>query len=273
VNPGPVSTLTPPRMADTPDHVIPNLIKGCDLLRLIAGMRDGGSLAELAKAAGIPKTTAYRMLRSFRHVGFAEEHDGRWRCGSGLIQIGLQTLERIDLRAVAGPVLRRLTDLSGETSQLAVPGERTVFLLDTCESPHPLKISSRPGTNLTLHIAATAKALLAFLPVAQSEALLAQVTFARRTQRTLTTLGNLRRELLEIQRQGYAVDDQEFHDEVRCVAAPVHDARGRVVAALGITATTMRLRKDQVRTTARLVIQLAAELSHALGAPGHGPGA
>lgn len=252
-------------MKSPPDHTIPNLINACTVLRLLANLPDGGGLSELARTSKLPRTTTYRILRSFRHAGLVTEYDNVWRCGPGLVQLGLAAMARVDLRTAGGPALEELSTKTGETSQLVLPDQRSVFIFDTRESPHPVKPTTRPGTVIPVHCSSTGKVLLAFGTPELVERLSDGMDLTARTSRTITSRTALAHELERIRQQGYAVDDGEYDPEVRCIAAPVRGVHGNVIAAIGITATSNRLRKDMVRDSARLVMQSASELSRALG--------
>jgi DNA-binding IclR family transcriptional regulator len=248
-----------------PAHTIPNVIKSCAVLSLLGKRPQGTSLGEVSRMTGVPKTSAYRMLRSFCHTGFAREDKGLYRCGMGVVQVGLAALTKLELHANAQRVLKQLVAASGEAAHLAVAQDQSIFLLDTCDSPHPARLSADVGTAVPLHCSAPGKVLLAFSIRSAADLLLAAVTFERRTERTLTSRHRLEAELEIVRRQGYAVDDGELQPDVRCVAAPVRDREDRVIAAIGITTTAARLPYERLAPVTALVIEAAAQLSQALG--------
>ncbi len=252
-----------------PAHTIPNVIKSCAVLALLGKRPQGTSLGEVSRLTGVPKTSAYRMLRSFCHTGFASEDKGLYRCGMGVVQVGLAALTKLELHANAQGVLKQLVAASGEAAHVAVAQDQSIFLLDTCDCPHPATLSADAGSAVPLHCSAPGKVLLAFSVRSAADLLLAAVTFERRTERTLTSRPRLEAELELVRRQGFAVDDGELQSDVRCIAAPVRDRADRVIAALGIITTSARLPYERLAPVTAMVVAAAAQLSQALGWTGH----
>ncbi len=244
---------------------IPSLAKACQVLGWLAAERGPHSASEVARKFQMPRTTAFRVLRTLRAEGLVEEVDGRYRGGAGLLRLGLLALQTVEIHSLAEPVLQRLAQTTGETAHLAVRTGDQMLILQVADSPNPIRVASRPGTLVSIHCAAAGKALLAALPPAQVRGILQGKRLERRTGRTITTMVALEAELETIRRQGYALDDEEYHDGVRCLASAVFDARGDAVAALGITAATVRFAKRKVPAVAREVTRAAKLLSDALG--------
>lgn len=248
-------------------YIIPNLSKSCELLGYLAGRPEGASSAEIEKALEIPKTTAFRVLRTLCAGGMAQKRGNLYFAGSRLIRIGLQALNGAKLRESSVPVLRELTRQTGQTSHIAILSGTQSLILEVCDSSGPVRVASRAGTLVDLHCSSTGKVFLAFALADELDELLANVPAAR-TDRTLTDAAAIRRELEVIGERGYACDDEEYHKGVRCVAAPVYDLNGSVAAALGITGTTADIPRERLAFFGREVIEAAGRLSEALGYKG-----
>lgn len=248
-------------------YIIPNLSKACELLGFLAGRPEGVSSATIEKSLGIPKTTAFRVLRTLCAGGMAQRRGNLYFAGSGLIRIGLQALNGIGLRESAVPVLRELTQRTGQTSHAAILSGRQSLILEVCDSPGPVRVASRAGTLVDLHCSSTGKVFLAFGAAGEIDAALAG-SLAARTERTLTDAAAVREELAAVRRLGYACDDEEYHRGVRCVAAPVYDLNGSVAAALGVTGTAADIPPERVPELGQEVIAAAGRLSGALGYKG-----
>jgi len=244
---------------------IPNLGKACRVLGWLAAERQAYSVSEVARQLAMPRTTAFRVLRTLCAEGLLEEVAGRYRAGAGLLRLGLLALGSVQVHALAEPILHDLAQTTGETAHLAMPCNAQMLIMQVADSPHPIRVASQPGTLVSMHCAATGKALLAALPPGRSAELLGGISLERRTEHTITTVAALELELETIRRQGYAVDDEEYHEGVRCLAAAVYDARGEAVAALGITATATRFVKRRIPAVARDVRRATDSLSAALG--------
>ncbi|MDQ8183827.1 IclR family transcriptional regulator [Pelagicoccus sp. SDUM812005] len=171
----------------------------------------------------------------------------------------------IDLRAAARPVLQALTSSSDETCHLAVWDQGRALIIEVSECSHPLSAASKPGTRAYVHASSTGKVLLAYLFIEELESVWAPQDRVSLTRNTTTSVQGLRAELAKVLKNGYALDDEEYHVGVRCVAAPVFSSDGRVCAGVGITASSARFTKRRVGELSKLVKQAAADISRLLG--------
>lgn len=252
-------------------YQIPNLARACRVLSWMAGEPRPYSASDVARQFNMPRTTAFRVLRTLCAEGLLEEVGGKYVRGAGLLRLGLLALESAEIRELAGPVLQALAQSTGETAHLAVPTGHQMLILQVAESPNPIRVASRPGSLVAINCSATGKAILAAMTRERVDELLADRELSQRTARSIATLAGLEAELEKVRRQGYAIDDEEYHDGVRCLAAAVSDGHGKVVAALGITAATTRFTKRMIPTVASEVLQAAEALSQQLGSQKAGP--
>lgn len=247
-------------------YLIPNLSNAVAILELLADASESVSLGEICDRVRIPKTSAFRILSTLCHEGMAVKEGKAYVIGPRFVRLGLRAVGGVEIRKMARPFLNTLTHRTGETSHLATRSGHSVLVLEVCESPNPLKTSSPAGTLLPLHCTSIGKVILAFDIRDRLSEFLEGRVLEKKTDRTLDTAKKLAAECARIVEQGYALDDQEFFESVRCLAAPVFDARGTLVAALGITATTLRFKKSMVPRVAQAVTEAAGELSRSLGA-------
>jgi IclR family acetate operon transcriptional repressor len=250
----------------SPDRYnIPSVVKACQALRLMAEERTPITPSGLAKQLTMSRTTAYRTLRTFVHEGLVEEVADGYRLGTGMLRLALGVMDQLDVRKVATPVLRQLSERSGETSHLAVLASGKSLLVEVVDSPNPLRVASRPGALVDPYCCATGKVLLAHLPPDQQAALVASQVFTPRTPRTIVTADAFTAELSKVVSLGFALDDEEFITGARGLAAPVRDAAGRVCAAVGITAAASRFTPMRTGDMAALVMDSARQLSELIG--------
>ena len=245
-------------------YIIPNLSKVCDLLGFLAAQPEGVTSAQIEKSLDIPKTTAFRILRTLCAGGIAAKQGSLYFAGSRLIRIGLQALNGIELRELSVPVLRDVTEETQLTSHIAVLSGAKSLILEVCDSPGPVRVASRAGTLVDLHCSSTGKVFLAFQLRHKLDELLSGNPEGR-TSHTLTDPQAIRAEIEAVFRRGYACDDEEYHNGVRCVAAPVYDLNGSVTAALGITGTCGDIPVERIDPLGRTVIEAAGNLSRSLG--------
>jgi DNA-binding IclR family transcriptional regulator len=184
--------------------------------------------------------------------------------GSKLFRLGIRALSSLRLRKFGTPILQQLAQRTGETTQLVTLSGTQALVLDVCDGPRLVRIAQGPGALLPLHCTASGKVMLAFGLRARLEAIVAK-GLESRTPNTLTTLAELEAELDRIARLGYAVDDEECYEGVRCLAAPVYDASGATTATVGIIASASTFTRRQNLDVATHVLWATAELSTAMG--------
>ncbi len=246
-------------------YVIPNLRNACRILKLLGRSSDGFKVADIGRKLGIPITTTLRIMTTLHLEGLVRKNGAHYELGPVLIQLGNASLAGTEIRTTALPVLEKLTARVAETSHLAIPCDNRSLIVAVQDSPHPLRAASRPGFLAELYCSSTGKSLLAFLHYPRLEDIVGQTPLPKRTVHTLTTVAEIRREIELTRKRGYSLDDEEFHLGVRCLAAPVHSSDGKVVAAIGITAATVRFSKDRIPEMAVAVKAAAADLSRLLG--------
>ena len=260
---------TPGRAVIAPSqerYVIPNLRNACRILKLLGRSTDGYKAADIGRTLGIPVTTTLRIMTTLHLEGLVRKNGTHFELGPVLIQLGNASLAGTEIRTAALPVLEKLTGRIDETSHLAIPCDNRSLIVAVQDSPHPLRAASRPGFLAELHCSSTGKTFLSFLHHARlAELYPSGSRLTRRTPHTLTTLAELRREVEVTRKRGYSLDDEEFNDGVRCLAAPVYGADGTVAAAIGITAATVRFTRERIPEMAAAVKGAAAELSRLLG--------
>ncbi len=203
-------------------------------------------LMDVAERAAVPRSTAYRVLATLTAEGFAENcGEGRYGVGGRLSGLGAQIVSVVS--AGVGPALRRLQKgAGGNTVHLAVRvGDHAVYL-HKVDSDKPYEMRSRVGNELRLHCTAIGKAILAYLPHDEVEAVVASAGMPSRTPRTITDLAALRAELVAVRERGYAVDDEENEATVRCLGAAVLDRAGRPRGGVSVSTVTFAVDRAEL---------------------------
>ncbi len=208
-------------------------------------VRAGGpvTLAELMLATGLPKPSLHRTLALFEDAGLVvREPGGRaYAVGQRLSRFALDVLTNDRVAAQRRVILQQLVAEVGETCNLSMLRKGELVYLDRVEADWPLRLHLPAGTALPPHCSASGKLLLAFMPPADRAQRVAAMPLPKFTDRTITNRQLLANELDRIAGAGYAVDNEEYVIGVACVAVPVRDAQGDVVAAVAIHAATARL--------------------------------
>lgn len=256
-----------PRRVAVSRYKVPNLERGLQILELLVDHPAGLQQSEIATLLRCSKTSVYRITMTLLEHGYLNRN-GETRALSlsrKLVAMGCRTQAQPDLMGVSVDVLKRLRDRVKETVLLGTLVGTELVVLEQVLGTHPFKFSVDLGTRLPLHTAAPGKAILAFLPAAESEDLLRRLDFTRYTERTLGDAAALREELSRVVAGGHAVDRGEQLTGIHCVAAPVLDRHGYPVAAIWVTGPSDRLAARDLGGVGKLVAEQARVISNRLG--------
>ncbi len=194
------------------------------------------TLDQLSTLLDVHKSTALRLLQTLEAQGFARHDDRhRYRLGPRLFALAHQALDEIDVRRVSAPHLAALNQTHGHTVHLATYVDGAVVYIDKYDSRHPVRMNSHIGAVAPAHCTAVGKVLLAGLPLDRRKAAVSRLGFERYTPNTITDADLFLDELERVAAQGHARDHAEHEDYINCIAAPVRDAAGNVLAAASIS--------------------------------------
>jgi IclR family acetate operon transcriptional repressor len=251
-----------PQQADTP---LQSVDRAVALLAHLAEA-DGLTLTEIAARAGLPVSTAYRILLTLQLRGLVE-HDPAgqvWAVGVETFRIGSAFLRRRKLVDRGRNAMQDLVAATGETANLAVAEEDGVVFVSQVETHEAIRAFFRPGTRAPFHASGIGKAILAHRPAAQVAAGIARTGLPRFTPHTRTTADALLADLATARARGFAVDDEERNPGMRCVAAAIFDEHGEAIAGLSISGPTVRVTPEAITRLGALVRAAAARVTHAI---------
>jgi DNA-binding IclR family transcriptional regulator len=259
-----------PRGAGTPGvperYRVQVLDRSFRILETLAASPAELSAAELASRLHLHKSTIHRLVVVLERQRFIRRtENAKYGLGTRLIEMGCRAMEQLDLEACAKPLLQRLVAQTGETAHISVLSGTEMMSIANVPGRWSLRTPSTVGRRTQIHCTAVGKAFIAFLAPAPLEALIARIDFTRRTRRTITTVVGLKAELARIRRRGFALDDEEAEEGLRCIGAPVRNYTGDVVASLSIAGPVFRVTKGRVPPLAAAVVRAAEELSAELG--------
>lgn len=243
-------------------------------LRILEAAAEAGtplSLTEMSERVGLHISTTHRLLATMRARGFIERdaEGGRYRIGVQAFRVGNSFAGETDLRPRLHPMLMGLAARSGETANLVIRHGLEAVYIDHAIGTQVAKLFTEIGQRVPLHCTAVGKVLLAGGPGKDGD-LVRGLTLAAFTLHTITSRRALQRELAAIRAAGFAMDHEEHELGVACVAAPVRDASGAVVAAIGISGPSGRV-SSAVTALSEHVRTAAAQASRALGSGGSWP--
>jgi IclR family transcriptional regulator, acetate operon repressor len=223
-------------------------------------------VTEVADRAGLPKSTAARLLTTLSREGAVEQLPGdtRYRLGPRLATLAAGLTPVRSLAAVAHLALTELAETAGEAAGLAVPDGDLVHYIDQVDTPNPVSVRDWTGSRVPLHAVSSGQVLLAFRPPAAIERYLER-PLERFTPRTLVEPAAMRERLREVRRDGYSWVNEEFDEGINSVAAPIADASGEVVAAVHLHGPSYRFpAAGKELVVAERVVASAARISRAL---------
>ncbi len=260
-------STSPPRNRAT----VQAIERGCRILDLLSKDKRRYSIQDLSSELDLPKPTVHRILSTLRHFGYVtqDEMSKEYRLGFRLVELGYTVLDQIDLRKIAEPLLDQLASVVQETVHLVILDHGEIVYLDKVEKvsdPKSLRMVSRIGMRNYAHSCAVGKVLLASLPDNERDEIIAQKGLPRMTKNTIVSSRELKKHLADVKARGYAMDNEENEEGIRCVASPVKNDRGEVIAAISISGPSVRLTENRISAELKThVMRTALEISEKLG--------
>ncbi len=224
--------------------------------------RNALALSELARRAGLPKTTAHRLAGELIRCGLLERADGGLRLGLKLFELGQLVPQQRGLRDAARPVMSDLREATRHSVNLGILEGGDVVYVDILAGPDSPRLPTRVGGRWPAHATAIGKAILAFSDTGTVGAVI-DAGLSRVSERTITSPALLRQELERVRESGLGYDDEESRPGLVCVASPVHGPGGAVAGALSVSGWSATMNADRVGPAVRTAV---LTISRALGA-------
>jgi DNA-binding IclR family transcriptional regulator len=237
--------------------------KALGLLVLLGDEPRGASAAEISRKAELPFSTTYRLLGSLTRDGFVDyEPEGRrYHLGLRIFQLGQRVSNHHGFAGAALPVLRRVTEQTGEATILSVRDGHHHLTVNKVDGPKTFRVTSDPGHLGALHTTSVGKALVAFAEDSEREKLVEELELEPLTEFSITDRDAFRAEIEQVRSRGYAVMDQENELGMRAVAVPVFNSQGHAFASLATAVPVFRLSVEELVAHVPLLQEAAAELS------------
>lgn len=248
------------------DSILQSVDNALRLLESFSVTEPELGIAELSRKLGLSKSTVFRLASTLQARGFLAQNpaNDKYRLGMKAVYIGGLALRQINLVKDSRQFLETLVLKAGEAAHLAVLDQGYTVFINKAESGRAMSMGSSIGARMPAYITATGKTMLAHLPDEELEAYLRQTEFKRYTANTITDPERLRACLMEIRARGYGTDLEESEEGLMCIAAPVRNNHGKVIAAISISGSAPRMHRrfDEFR---QLVMEQADSLSQLLG--------
>lgn len=224
-------------------------------------------VTEIARKTGLGKNRVWRILSTLTKRGYVQQdaRTGQYGLGPGFLVLGEAFRDRLDLRRLAQPLLAGLAETTGDAIFLFIPLDRAAVCTEMRIGKHTVQTLARLGESIPLHIGASPKVLLAFMPEPQRTESVLEMELARCAPGTITDSEVLVEELDRIRANGYCVAEDDYELGANAVGAPVRDHEGRVVAAISIAVPGIRFDEPRRQRSIDLVLAAAQQLSQMLG--------
>ncbi|MEM9222687.1 MAG: HTH-type transcriptional regulator BhcR [Pseudomonadota bacterium] len=242
------------------------LDRGLHLLRAVASS-GGSTLTEIAHSAGLPPSSAHRILLTLQKHQFLDfdETTQEWTVGVEAFRVGSAFAERANLVDASRDVMRRLADDLGETANLGIRHGGDVVFIGQAESHHPIRAFFRPGTRTPLHASGIGKALMAAAGRDEMAEHLRTAELLGFTPQTITAPERLAEDIELTRKRGWAFDNEERFLGMRCVAAAVFDASANPVGGISISGPTVRMADERINAVGARVNTAAREATRLMG--------
>jgi DNA-binding IclR family transcriptional regulator len=244
-----------------------SLERGLRILEAVASNDGTTTLAEMVRRTGLHRSTAHHLLQTLVDLDYLHQDPGtrRYELSAKLFRLTRRTWTPEQLGEIAQPFLAGLTARTGEGSSLAAYRDGIVTIVAKCDPDGPVRVIQNLGSQRPIHATAVGKAIVAWLPQPVLGGVLRRVRFDRYTPKTITSRSGLDAELRRIQAAGFAIDDEEHMEGIRCVAAPVFGYTGQVLGSLCALGPKSRMSHQRLRQLRVPLLERARALSERLG--------
>lgn len=255
--------------AEERSSLVRSVERTLQLIELFAQSRQPFSITDLATESQLPASTVHRLVRSLMQLGYVTQHAAskRYGLGRGLAELSRAMLLKFEYNQHSQPYLTRLAEETGESATLAALYGSGIIYLNQVESNSLMRVSMPVGATVPLHCTAPGKVFLADFQPGLFDRAIQFGGLEQHTARTITNRAALAEHLKGVVAQGYAVDDEEYTEGARSIAAPLRGTSGAVSAAISVAGPAMRLTKDRIPEIASIVRRVADEFAHSLREP------
>lgn len=243
--------------------------RALDIIEALSREEEMG-ITELSRELALNKATIYRLITTLRLHGYVEQgKEDKYKLTFKIFELGNRVVNRLGIRKIAYPFLKELAAITKETVNLAALEANCVCYIDRIESREPLRLGLDIGSRFPAHCSALGRVLLAYLSVAKMDSYLLKADregqMRQYTSDTLTDLEMIKKELCIVREQGYAIESDQYLAGIRCIAAPLFDHDGKVVAAMSVAGPTVRVTDEFAGKIIPLLKKAANTISGQLG--------
>ncbi|EST51975.1 IclR family transcriptional regulator [Brevibacillus panacihumi W25] len=247
---------------------VQSLERALTLLNVLSEYPEGIQITRLSEQVGLSKSTTHRLLATLVHMNYVvkDEETEKYKLGFQLIYLSRNILNSIDVIQIARPFLEKLCHDVNETIHLCIDDNGEVMYIDKIESNQTIRMFSRIGSRAPMYCTGVGKVLLSGMSEETYRKVVSGIDFVARTAKTITSADALAEEVALVKNQGYALDNIENEEGIRCIAAPIFDFQGKIIASFSISGPSNRITMERVQDElVRRIRETSQEISRQLG--------
>jgi len=250
----------------TQPEAVSSVLKVFSILQALGEQKEVG-VSELSQRLMMSKATTYRFLQTMKTLGYISQQGeaDKYSLTIKLFELGSKSLEYVDLISLADKEMRLISEQTNEALHLGSLDESAIIYIHKIDSGYNLRMQSKIGRRNPIYSTAIGKVLLAEREEVFIREILSDVNFIKHTDKTLESTEQLLSELRLVQKQGYAEDNEEQEPGLRCIAAPIYDRFGIVIAGLSISLPTVRFDEKRLSYYVGLLRHAGKNISEHLG--------
>ena len=249
------------------ESTVQSVERTLDIVEALSVNRSGIGVTELSKALNLHKSTVHRLLTTLMVRKYVEQDSetGKYRLSVKLFELGNAVLSKLNMRAHALPYLRELRERCKETVQLSIVDQYEILYIDVLESQEKISVKAQIGERAPLHATSSGKIWLANLPEERIHDIYKEKGLQSHTNKTVTSMEILKEQLRKVQESGVAVDEGEYEDDLRSVAAAIRNYRGRVISCISVAIPASRFSTTDLAEFSKAVKETADKISYSVG--------
>lgn len=253
-------------MSAVKTRTVPALYKALSILELLTDSRAGLTLSQLVEQSNLAKSSAHYLLVTLERCGYVRRSDrnGRYMLGVKLFSMANSAAGSLSLRQHTAPYLSGLRMRTGLTVHMAIFERDEAVLVAKQETQRGTRLASWIGKRMDMHCTGIGKAILAFLPKAETDAIIGKRGLARHNENTIASVRRLHEELDRVIKLGYAIDNEEDELGVRCLGVPIFGPEGRPLAAISLAGSTYEMPLEDIPRLSNELLQASAAIGRAV---------
>jgi IclR family KDG regulon transcriptional repressor len=251
---------------------VQSLERALNILNKLSEYPDGIPISRLSEHVGLTKSTTHRMLATLANMNYVvkDEKTDKYKLGLQILFLSRNLLNNSNIVNTAKPYLEKLSHEVNETVHLCIEDHGEVIYIDKIESNQTIRMFSRIGSRAPMYCTGVGKVLLSGMDQDYFEELISKIDFIPKTPTTITSIEVFREEIIKVKCQGYALDNSENETVLRCIASPIYDHKGKIIASFSISGPTTRITIEVINTTLiEKMKQYSLEISRNLGYTGY----